>query len=391
MLKKPVRISNSGMSRYMGCGRSYQFHYIDKWRSHIKSSALFFGSAVDVACNFMLENFDKRNEPFFRDEAYKLFQKTWTSQFDKDSNTLIELRCSPNIKYFKSDFDLEVLNAEDLEELGLASPEDVKSYLDSRKLMEAELKANGGRWDLISIEDRVEHNEITWFCLLRKGYYMIDAYWKEILPEFESILCLQRPIELEDENKNVVNGIAEFVAKIKDGRICIVDNKTAGTPYEPESVSTSQQLALYKQIMNIQATEGGEWTTPIECAAYAVMSKKINKDKVKTCQSCGYIADSSHKTCNAKVDGKRCDGEWTVVTSLSASTQFIVDNISEDFGNTVLENASTIVACIEKGIFPKNFSKCHDDYGSTCQFLHLCHKGDKSNLYKVEAPNGEKK
>lgn len=381
-----VKISNSGMTRYSACGKSYEFHYIQKYRSLVKSSALCFGSAIDAGCNYMLENFDKRSEPSSLAEAIEIFKSTWTSQSDRDSQTKMTLRYSANIKYFKSDYDLDVLTDEDLIELGLDSPEAIIEYNNGRKIIDDELKANGNDWLAIPIEDRLDYNEVNWFCLLRKGIYMLIAYHNEILPQFKSILTLQRYIELADEEGNLVNGIAEFVAELaSDGSICLVDNKSAGRPYEEDSVETSQQLALYYTILNIQATSNGEWKTPIKNAAFAVLLKKMTKDKIKTCQTCGHVATGSHKLCDAKnASGQRCNGEWAVVTTTSGATQFVIGDINEAFGASVLENASTIVACIEKKIFPKNFSKCYDSYGGNCEFLALCTKKDESSVFKLK-------
>lgn len=384
MAKKVIRLSNSGMNRYMGCGKSYEFHYIHKMRSNVKSSALFFGSAIDAACNFMLENFDRRKEPFFVDKALEIFQNTWSKQFDKDSGLEIDLRDNANIKYFKSDYDLELLSRDDLTELGLDTQEAVSDYEASRAELELQLKENGGKWLDIDEDLRKDYNEVNWFCLLRKGYVMIPAYFEQILPEFKRIHFLQKSIELADENGNVVNGIAEFQAELLDGRNALIDNKTSGTPYEPDSVENSQQLSLYERILNIQGEEDGFKNYPrVDVCAYAVMSKKIQKVKVKTCTDCGHIGLGSHKTCDNVVNGSRCNGAWGIVTTLVGNTQFIVDKVSEEFGLTVLENASTIVSCVEKGIFPKNFNKCQDNYGAPCEFLHLCHKNDKTGLFKV--------
>lgn len=382
------------MNRYMGCGASYKFHYIEKYRSTVKSSALVFGSAIDAGCNYMLENFERKNEPDFLSNAIQVFADNWIKQYDKDTKSEFELRSNPQIKYFKSDFDINVLTDDDKEELGLDNPEDIKSHIEFRKEIENQLKDNKNDWTSIDLDARLDYNEVTWFCLLRKGELMLTAYYTEILPMLKRILTLQRNIELQDEEGNVVNGIAEFVAELQDGRIVLIDNKTSGSEYAPDSVENSQQLALYKQILNIQASSPDfEWKTPIEYAGYAVMSKSIKKESVKTCTVCGHISNTSHKTCNNVVNGVRCDGDWTVVTSLSSSTQFIIDKISDKFGESVLENASTIVQSIKKGIFPKNFNKCADDYGAPCQFINICHKGDKKNLFKLDEigdKNGKK-
>ncbi len=366
---KAIRISNSGINRYSGCARSYKYHYIEGYRSKLKSSALLFGSAIDAACNHLLENFDTRTPDTLVD-AIAIFDGMWEQQEDRDTGTITVIRDNPLVKYFKSDFDAQLINEWDKDE-----------GLQNRDMVEDALK-NGAEWIDLDESLRLEYNIMTWHSLSKKGPLMLIAYFNEILPQFKRILTLQRKIELLDDEGNIVNGIAEFVAELQDGRICLVDNKTSGSDYADDSVRTSQQLALYKQILDIQSeTVGAEWQTKIDCAAYAVMHKKITKDRV--CTSCGHHAAGTHKTCNNEIAGVRCGGAWGITNR--ATTQFIVDKISDKFGAAVLENASNIITCVDKGIFPKNFDRCHNDFGQKCPFISKCHgKGNESMLFQLE-------
>lgn len=369
------------MVKYSGCGKQYEYHYVSRYRSHIKSSALLFGTAIDAGCNFMLENFANRNDPSFIQAAILIFQKSWEQQTDRDSNTTIDLPKNPNIKYFKSDFDIELLKPDELELFG--GREKIQAF---RSGIDDKLKQTD--WSSIDKDNRAEYNYMNWLSLAHKGVLMLRAYKANILPQFTEILALQRPIELENANGDKVNGILEFVGTLLDGRTCLADNKSASSPYEEDSVEKSQQLALYQTILNIQAANGGEWTKKIDCAAYAVMGKRMKKIDFKKCTKCGHIGLGSHKTCDNKIDDVRCNGAWDIKTYFEAPTQFVVGNISEDYGNSVLENAATIISCVEKGIFPKNFSKCYDDFGGVCPYIKLCHKNDESSVFKLENKNG---
>jgi PD-(D/E)XK nuclease superfamily len=381
-----MRISNSGANRYTGCGASYKFHYIHRWRSKIKSSALFFGTAIDAACNYMLENIDKKDEINFLHNATEVFLKEWEQQLDKDTNEMVDLPKNPYIKYFKSDFDLELLYGEDLQDLGYKAFSDIVAFRHG-----VEEKAKAG-WLSVPENERSEYNYLNWLCLMYKGMLMVKAYYNEILPRFKKILALQKPISISyslgDGQEDDISGIAEFVAVLEDDTICLVDNKTSGSPYADDSVRTSQQLALYKQILNILAENKADgWEHKVQKCAYAVISKKTIKTSTKTCLSCGNVATSSHKTCNAKIDDKRCDGEWTVVNQFATPTQFIIDDISEDFGQGILENFVNITKAIKGDIFPKNYDKCYNDYGSVCPFISICHKKDGQptpDLFKLE-------
>ncbi len=389
--KKIIKISNSGINRYNGCPASYKYHYLDRLRSPVRSSALLFGSAVDAACNHLLENHgDRRSDPKLLEEAILIFKSKWEQQLDQNSSTgeVIDLPKNPYIKYFKNDYDHSLFSEDILdvfeEQLGVT---DSELYLKWRE-ENFEKYYKGKSFLGIPEEERISYNYGSWLSLSKKGPMMIEAYFNNILPQFKSILTLQRQIEVVDDKDNVVQGIAEFVAELHDGRVCLVDNKTASSPYSEDSVRNSQQLALYKQILNIQArTEGADWKIPIDCAAYAVMIKKTEQNK--TCSACGFNSASSHKTCNNTINGSRCGGEWKL--SPFHSTQFIIDNITEEFGNAVLENASTVISCVEKSAFPKNFERCYNVFGGACEFLEHCRgKGDSTLIKLGDSNNGKK-
>ena len=379
-----MRISNSGANKYLGCGASYKLHYVDKWRSKFKSSALFFGTAIDAACNYLLENLNGDNN---LSKAIAIFESNWEQQIDKDTKEAIDLPKNPFIKYFKSDFDLELLTEEDLTRLEYKSIPDLVSF---RHGVDEKLK-NGGAF---SLEEMGEYNYMNWLCLLHKGRLMVEAYHREILPKFKRVLALQKPISVSftDDRTNEtdeISGIAEFVAELQDGTICLVDNKTAGTPYTPDSVSKSQQLALYKSILNILAENKADgWETKIDKCAYAVVSKKVVKTTTKTCLKCGNVATSSHKTCNSTNtnSGKRCDGQWDEKVTFNTPTQFIIDNISDEFGQSVLENMVNITRAVKNNIFPKNYERCYNDYGGVCPYIGICHKKGKpsDDLFQLE-------
>lgn len=387
--KKVIRISNSAITRYNGCAASYKYHYIDKLRSPIKSSALFFGSAIDAGCNHMLENHERRNDPKLLAEAIQIFNERWEQAEDQTSKVkgaTVDLPLNPYIKYFKSDFDLDILSDDDKMEIGKQFSEPLVGYDVWRGELEDTMKNTN--WLTIPEKDRVSYNYGSWLSLSRKGPLMLEAYFKDILPQFKLILTLQRQIEVVDDNGNIVNGIAEFVAVLNDGRICLIDNKTASSAYSEDSVRNSQQLALYQQILNIQAkTKGADWTIPIEVSAYAVMSKKIARKK--KCIVCGHESDSSHKTCNNIINGERCGGQWGI--TYQGSTQFIVDVISEEFGNAVLNNASEIISCVDKGVFPKNFDHCNNVFGGRCEFYQHCRGKSDKTLINLSEPIEEKK
>lgn len=378
-----LRLSHSGKNKYLMCAESYRLHYIERWRPVTMSSALVFGAAMDNALNHLLLNREELSL------SLEIFNREWEQGLDAHKNK-IDLPLNPNIKYFKADWQPDIIDKKDWAELFKYD----SKYFDTRTEIEDLVKA-GTDWLDIPEEKRMVYNYGNWLCLQKKGKLLIEAFHKDILPQIKEVLAVQMQVELDDGEGNIFNGVIDYIAKLHDGRIAIMDNKTTSTEYDEDAVKISEQLATYYAILNIfNEDPEHSWKHKIDCAGYSVLSKKINVDKKKTCKSCGYVADGSHKTCNNIITragesghGKkeiRCGGEWDTEKTFSVKTQFITGQISDTFAETVLENATTVKSCIEMGLFPKNFSQCADQFGQPCQFIGLCHSGSDKGLVKLE-------
>ena len=367
-----IRLSHSAQSKYQLCPNLYRLHYEERWRSIILSSALVFGSAMDEALNILLEKKDLN-------AALEAFNMHWEQGKDHHGQ-LVDIPLNPNMKYFKSDFDAKLLEKKDWAELFKYDGK----FFETKEKIDELLKAKT-EWIDIPEEMRMPYNYANWLCMQKKGEMMLKAYYTDILPEIAEVLAVQMPVELTDEDGNVLNGIVDLVARLKDGRVAVLDNKTSGSEYEEDSVAISDQLAKYFAILNIFAEdENHPWQHKIDLAGYCVMVKKIVTEETKTCTVCNHIGLGSHKTCDNVIDGKRCNGEWGKVKSHSVKTQFLTGNISEEFAEVVLENASTVKTCIEMGLFPKNFNSCQDQFGAPCAMIGLCHKKDSKGLIQKE-------
>lgn len=370
-----TRLSFSSKNKWLQCPASYKFHYVDKWRPIIISSPLIFGSSIDNALNIMLEN---KDNPDVLTMAQLEFQKNWEQGQDSLRQT-VDLPLNPNIRYSKYDFDPDLLEKKDWAELFKYN----SNFFDMKNVTDEKLKA-GVEWLDIPEEDRMVLNYSNWLCMSRKGHLLLEAYYTDILPHIKKVIAVQKTVELLDEDGNNLNGVIDFVAVLQDGRVAIVDNKTSSTEYDDDSVSGSEQLATYQEILNIFAEDPeNQWSHKIDCCAYAVMSKKLIKDITKTCKDCNHIGQGSHKTCDNLISGKRCNGEWVKIKKFDVKTQFITGVISDKFAQEVLENVTTVKSCIELGLFPKNYSACKNMFGNPCSFLGLCHKGKTDGLVNV--------
>lgn len=368
-----IKLSHSSKNTYLQCGHKYKLHYIEKYRPVTLSSALVFGSAIDNSLNVMLENKDNP-------EALKMTLDTFNRNWEQGENTLrqiVDMPLNPDLKYSKYDQDPDLLEKSDWAELFKYD----KNFFDTKNDVENTVSD----WIDIPEEKRRIYNYYNWLCLKKKAELLLTAYYNDILPNFKRIIAVQKKVELIDESENNLNGIIDFVAELQDGRIAIVDNKTTSTEYSEDSVATSEQLATYQAILNIFAHDANnEWKYEIKACAYAVMSKKLIKDITKICKSCGKTNTSTHKTCDNIIDGVRCNGDFDKIKKFKVKTQFIPGIISEEFEHAVIENATTVKSCIEMGLFPKNYSSCENQFGSSCPFIHLCHGNNFKGLVKLE-------
>lgn len=370
-----IKLSHSSKNTYLQCGEKYRLHYIMKYRPVTLSSALVFGSAIDNSLNALLEN---KDNPEALKMAIESFNRNW-EQGENSARELVDMPLNPNLKYSKYDQDPDLLEKSDWAELFKYD----KNFFDTKTQVETLMSEKD--WLDIDEEKRQIYNYYNWLCLKKKAELLLTAYYNDILPNFKKIIAVQKKVELIDEAGNNLNGIIDFVAELKDGRIAIVDNKTTSTEYEEDSVATSEQLATYQAILNIfNHDPDNEWKYEINACAYAVMSKKLIKDITKVCKSCGKTNTSTHKTCDNIVDGTRCNGEFEKDKKFKVKTQFIPGTISEEFEHSVIENATTVKSCIEMGLFPKNYSSCENQFGSRCPFFEKCRNGSNKGLIELE-------
>lgn len=378
-----IKLSHSAKSKYLQCGHSYKLHYIDKLRPVSISSALIFGSAIDEAINCLL--LSGRENPAALRMACLEFDKKW-EQGQNSNYEIVDLPLNPNIEYSKWDFDSDLLEKADWREIFKYDDK----FFDTKTAVQAQLEA-GTDWQDIPEEQRMVLNYASWLCLQRKGHLLLKGYQESILPQIKWVIEVQKKVELFDEDGNNLNGVIDFIAELADGRIAIIDNKTSSQEYQEDSVKGSEQLATYQAILNLFADDPeNPWKHKIEACGYAVMSKKLDKDITKTCESCGHVSQGKHKVCDNLVPspktGKpvRCNGKWDVVKKFKVNTQFIVGTISETYAEAVLENAITVKSCIEMGLFPKNYSACDNMFGRKCPYFNKCHGGETKGLIQVD-------
>lgn len=365
------KLSHSAMNKYQDCAKAFEYRYQKRIVSKYKSGALYFGSALDDALNVVLEDGPEKGK--------ETFDKKWFAQPDNEYN-VVKLQENEQITYSASDFDKDLLQKSDwaklyakITELDL-SGDPIGLFKDIAKE-----KSEKG-WGNLKSEQRRYYNFANWLSLSRKGHLMLDEYIKNILPNIDEVLAVQKYVKITNPDGDIVRGYIDLVARWKDGSVVLIDNKTSSIEYEHDSVLKSPQLTLYKMILD----RDPEWEHTIEKCAYIVLRKGIKKDIKKICKSCGHIAEkgSRHKTCNNEVDSKRCEGEWDRQVKLSVDTQIIIDKIPEQVQDMVVENMTLINNSIKSGLFPRNFNACKKPWG-LCEYYDKCWKNKDDNLIQL--------
>lgn len=374
-----MKLSNSSMTTFQSCPKSYEYKYKKKIYSKYKSSALYFGGALDNALNFILLNKDK-DPLILLKESYEIFVHNWTTYKEKE----LEFDLSKNItiNYSKYDFEYDLLNDADKNLLNDLFNND---FIEKRnKIIE---KMNYIEFHNLSDLDKLLVNYSSWLCLKNKAYYLLEAYINDIVPTIKKVIDVQRTIQLIDEHDNELMGIVDLIIELDDGSIAVIDNKTASFKYDEKSVRVSNQLALYQTILNeLNKNLSEEYPHKITKAGYFIVIKKLEKETRKTCKICNSVTTTTHKTCNNinSLTNIRCNGEFEKTIKFKALTQIIIDEIHPHIGEMVLENATNIKEAIEQEHFPRNFNSCINKYNQTCDYYDLCWYRKEDKLIKKE-------
>ena|ERR1035437_230660 len=183
------KISNSSMDLYIQCPRKWAFKYKENLKGDFTSTPLLFGSAIDAALNYILESIRDKKE-WSRNEAEEIFltkMNEWTGN---------------PLSYFKNEI-----------------PENANEY--------------------------ANEEEAVFANLINRGLACLEVYINDVLPLIDTVLSVQDKFAVQNEEGDVFTGVVDFIAKLKDGRTVLLDNKTASAKYPKNKVVTSQQLSLY--------------------------------------------------------------------------------------------------------------------------------------------------
>jgi hypothetical protein len=316
-------ISFSGYKRYITCPRMYYYHDIEKDRPGKKSTALIFGSIIDSVVNDILASKCPNPHAALADA--------------------IGAAQTEPVEFDYADFDADLVDLPALEKL--ARIQGWKGG-DIVATVQSFLKAQ----DSLSDKQRLVMATACWNSLLVKGEAMIDSFIRWALPNIKEVHSVQQYLKQDG-----INGYLDFTCTWKDGRKILFDVKTSKMPYAPTAVTESAQLALYAAM------------TGYEYSGFIVLTKTLNKNKVKTCAPCGVKIDGGNsKKC------PKCKTALNVVQTPTSYCQILIDKIPQVNKDLTKGAISDTIKAIEAKHFPRNVTNCFNHYGKHCVYVNKC-------------------
>lgn len=365
MTCKPLRLSHSAATRYSECPKSYFYHYQQRLRQDVQSSALLFGTAVDRASEHYALTKDFA-------ATIEVFNTSWQNQTINGKDE--DLRFLLNFTYSNRDLDTDLLKPEDWKILQ-------ESIATDKNIIEEILKEvvyNKSSVGYANLEDgdKALFNYANWLCLKRKGYLMLKEFKRVFDAEVTEVLGTQVKVDLINENGDSVIGFIDLIVRMKGfNKPVVLDVKTAGREYEDDAVSKSPQLSLYVYAVS-------EKYENTRTCGFLVLNKNIQKNKHKKCADCGKDGTGQrHKTCDATLDTGRCGGEWIETIYPRANSQLIIQEVQEILVGRVIENFDEISKAIKAEVFPRSWGSCVKFNGAViCSFHSLCHQNSMEGL-----------
>jgi len=373
------KLSHSALNKYLTCPKMFNLHYNKRLRGKTTSGALLVGSAIDKAINKMLE--DKVHYYENINEVLEVFDKEFNFGFINGKYTA--LAKSENIVYAKRDFDIDLLESEDEDKLKdfwqeKHGPEVFNLENQHKSLLE---KKETYGFENLSLEQKQLYNYMNWLSMRRKSHLMLKAYQKKVLPKIKQVLAVQKHILLTGKTGDDIECYIDLIVEWEDGKRYVIDNKTSYMQYEQDSPSKSPQLILYNYVANKEGFE-------LDGAGFIVMYKMIDKNKIKTCSKCKHDGTGGrHKTCDQTYSEtapfKRCNGEWIETINPECKVEVILNPISTEAKNLIIETYIAANEGIKNKHFGPNPNACYQ-FGNPCVYFDHCWKNKSDDLIQME-------
>lgn len=362
--KDTIRYSYSATDTFMQCPEKYWKG--KEYKMKLQASAFAFGSAFEAGTDVLMSGGDLI-------EAYAKFKEEWTVRPANDWEDAKEIFDSPDMFYYQSDFDEKLLTKIDEKLCDQWAKEIISKKAGSAiSITKETLKAMKEDEKVDEKARRLAHR-VLWMCCRRRGYYMLKAFQRDILPTVKKVISMQTKTEVSNDEDDIVSGRIDYIVELNTVKgTSIMDLKSAGKYYDQHKLDSSHQLGIYS------FSEG------IDNVGYWVVIKKICY-KV-TCDVCGRERENGRKK-NCEDD--KCKGKYTI-NEPYAETQTMTKKMNEDLINVIMEDYSEIGVAIKNKVRWKNPNSCFN-YGTRCEFYESCWKGKALSEMEHLEKRGSKK
>lgn len=378
-----MRTSFSQHNTYIKCPQNWHHSYVGRWKSPIAGASMFFGTAVDSACEAMLEG---------KSDWMITFHDYWKRSWNFGKST--QIFDNPDIQFSYKDFDKDVLQDKDTSTLSnWANQLNLTTKVLDRAgvvdLYTKVAKQKKNPYNAAPSKEEMKYfNRASWLSMKRKGEVLLKSFEEQFLPKVTKVVSTQKRADIKDPTTgDSVVGYIDMIVELEGyDKPIIIDLKTAARPYSQDQLDFSEQLTLYCAMKGTYALDKSDYVDT-DLVGYVVLSKDIKKKKVSTCKSCSHVKTGRHKTCDNEIkdaegNTERCNGEWDEVVVLDPEVQVMVAQKSQQQVDSMLQDIAAIIAGMKNGIIYRNTQNCTNWYGGKCPFFDACHHGDYSKLVK---------
>ena len=330
MKNESLRLSHSQINTFQECNYKWWLHYIEKIRPSFLSSPLYLGKNIDNTIEKYLLGENRNYKEEYLEQIRNFEVNGKKKQLPEDILS---------VRFGAGDCDDKLIDQSKLdqycEELEL-EPVKAKDFLEYCKQLRKKKKAYS------EVEQKL-FNYCAFLTLQEKGLLLLEKLVEWIDENVVEVIAVQKKIEIENDNGDKFIGYLDFVVKLKDGRVVLIDLKTSSNPklyYPEDAASKSRQLGIYSQ------EEG------ISDVAYLVADKsvRVREPRVRLSFIEGLITEEH-------------------LDEVFAEIEQVTEEIKEK---------------LPKGekAFEKNLDSCNNFSG--CPYKQYCSKGSMKNLEKVE-------
>lgn len=409
-----MQLSHSRIEKFKSCPKSYDLYYNQKIRPLTTTSALFFGSKLGLVMGAICL---RKKSDLTPDEAREVELGQDPKQyFDQlletvEINNKVEpLDISPNVRYFRKDYDTRILTDEDSQELN-AYTEEKGLYIEGR---------------LATFEDFIEEyltNQITdpdilsfmnlhfFLSLRRKGLMMIDEFLNNFYHKIVKVYSIEREIRIDmslEGEPEFTDFMLGYIDMECDYKLCEVYDKNILKPYinlhkELDKVNKKvEKLHKKCETKEEYKTELKEMLQKVE-EITTQMSKEFNpgdiirmtadfktsasrygtKRLTESSQLARYnlVAQNPYQGYIVLVKDLKQPKKGVRTGELYPDIQVLFGNRDEELENSVLDEDEVILEKIQNGEFPGIPTKeCERQYGKFCQYYWLCHENSMLGL-----------